>query len=67
MHPVEVGAFGRFKHGGRQLVETWIALEDLCHKFEWFIGIYKAEDLIEWGKYKGLLTKDEVKMIEAAL
>lgn len=66
-HPVEVGTFGRFKHGGRRLVETWVALEDLCHDVEWWIGIYKAEDLLHWGTMRGLLTPEEVTMLEKAL
>jgi len=66
-HPVEVGTFGRFKYGGRKLVETWIALEDLCRQVDWWIGIYKAQDLIRWGEVRGLLTSDEVTMLEKAL
>jgi len=66
-HPVEIGAFGRFKYGGLDIFKTWVALEDLCHQADWWIGIYKAQDLIRWGEVRGLLTPGEVTMLEKAL
>lgn len=65
-HPVAVGAFGHFKHGGKKLVETWIALEDLCQEVDWWIGIYSKWNLLDWAKTKGLLTNEEIEMFEKA-
>lgn len=66
-HPVEVGTYGHFKYGGTKLVETWIALEDICFEMFWQIGIYCTWDLLELGKERGLLTPEEFAMFEAAL
>lgn len=65
-HPVEVGAFGRFKFGGKKLVETWQVLEDLSHDHDWWIGIYSKWNLLDWAITKGLLTAEEIAMFEAA-
>ena len=65
-YPVEVGAFGQFKHGGKKLVETWQALEDLCHEADWWIGIYSKWNLLDWAKTKRLLTAEEIIMFEEA-
>ena len=64
-HPVEVGAFGRFKYGGKDLGNLWIALEDLA--YESAAGMYSARDVLRWAGYKGLLTIDEIQMVEKAL
>lgn len=65
-YPVEVGTFGQFKHGGKKLVETWIALEDLCYEHDWWVGIYSKWNLLNWAKTKRLLTPEEIAMFEAA-
>jgi len=65
-YPVEVGAFGQFKYGGKKLVETWIVLEDLCLEHDWWVGIYSKRNLLDWAKTKRLLTPEEIAMFEAA-
>jgi hypothetical protein len=57
-HPTEVGCFGRFRHGGNGVVETWEALEDLCIEYcgGMWIGIYSAYDVIRW-------ARDDAKVI----
>ena len=64
---VEVGAFGRFRFGGKKLVETWTALERIAHDVDWWMGIYSAYNLLEYGKNRGLLTDEEVSMFQEAL
>ena len=65
-HPVEVGTFGRFKHGGKKLIETWIALEDILYDCGYvFSG--NMYDVLSFAKNKGLLTTDEISMFEGAL
>ena len=64
---VEVGAFGRFKYGGKKLVETWQALEDLCYEIHWCAGIYSAWNLLDWAKTEKLLTAEEIEMFEKAI
>lgn len=68
-YPVEVGAFGYFKFGGKLLVETWQAIEDLCQ--EWcgglWIGIYSKYNLYDWAKEHNLLTPAEIEMFDKAI
>ncbi len=64
---VEVGVFGKFKHGGKKLVETWAALEELAYEVEWWIGVYNQWNLLEWAKDNRLLTPEEIKMFEEAM
>lgn len=60
-HPVEIGAFGRFRYGGHRIVNDWLALEDLCVEYcgGMWIGIYSAWDIVQWARRIGLLNSDE--------
>ena len=63
-HPVEVGSFGRFKSGGKWLVNTWQALEDLCFEDTSFAGIYSQWSVLERGKQKGLIQPKEIDNLQ---
>jgi len=59
-----IGAFGLFnessiKLGGEWLVGIWLALEDLYHEKDWWIGCYSAYDVIRWGQTNRVITPGE--------
>jgi hypothetical protein len=59
----QFGSFGIFSKSSSQRISDamkadWMALEDVCYSF-WFIGIYSAYDVIQFGRNSGLLTSEE--------
>lgn len=70
-YPVEVGIFGYFRFGGKKLVETWVALEDLCLEYcgGMWIGVYSKYNVLDWAKQRNvaLLTTEEIEMFEKAM
>jgi hypothetical protein len=59
-HPVEIGSLGKFKSGGKDIVNQWMALEDLfCeeHNMSWAWG---SRDVVLWAFAEKIITQLEL-------
>ena len=70
---VTIGAFGVFEVSkvknldGAWLQDIWMALEDLSHDIDWWIGIYSKWGIVEWAKHRRILTAEELQILEGIL
>jgi hypothetical protein len=65
-YPVEIGAFGRFRHCGKKLLDLWTALEDLARD-DHFVGMYSSVDVLQFGVNRGVVNKEDAKMVLEAI
>lgn len=65
-YPYEIRCYGRFKSCSKELFAFWNSLEDLAKK-EWFIGMYSATDVLQFGINKGVVNKSDAAMVLDAL
>lgn len=63
----DIGAFGHFKHGGKWLMDTWLALEAVTYECDWWIGIYNQHNLLDYARDRGLLKPDEIETIQGVM
>jgi len=68
-HPVEVGNWGKFIHGGDKLVNLWQTLEEIWAEDQkgWVIGVYSGWNILDWAKEHGLLLAEEIALLEGAM
>ena len=68
-HPVEVGTFGCFRHGGKWLVHTWLVVEELWFEGPGNVGFARMDawDVLRWAEVNGILTKEEAERFRTAM